>query len=1163
VSVDPALTADELAALAGPSVVRSYFVWDTDADDNVVATAQVDATVALTYPLPQITVRNTSAGWSDVTYNDTIFIGSMPGGFDRGIFRVRKPGTADTLEMMAIGSNDTGELAIATHNVAISDFDYITVLKRFDIFGVFPRIEYTTGTSGNIFEDWDKTVGNFNRYPPPRINVRIAGKDSNYAVHVYQHTSATFDVVLSIALWPTSSSATWAITLPAGVTLNSGSLTGSGTSATINVTVPHSAETYTFKFVATENNGSSFTSYRKVWVKSFTYPPTEIVRVESDSWDTTGAQMTLFFNSLVGLPPCAMVHYFEMDLWNGTDVPTACTSMTGYVIRQKEATDIGGAGVSLDIVGPSYVMDAIGGQSQIFSAVNTTPVTWQQLYYTLSYLDFVIWVFIAQRVAGLLQMFNYTPFGLSNTHKRMTDWRIDTGTLLSQVQSLAFRYGKGNFGCDPTGEVMLRRPPPLVPNGDRSGIATRISLNENIYNKVSLGRELRPRVRRLRGEAFYSDGLTTNTPVWCDAPPVPGQGQSEEKLEKQIVDTADELFELTGNDYAWRNNPYPNGSMSVPKNYNVVKPAQMLREYLNIPAAYRYDSTAFASHITINQVTRIHNDDGTVDTQYGFAIETVGLLATNVPIPAPDPSLYNSPYQAIPFAPLPFFQSPNPNPAGTKEGPQVVPRNGSVAFCGTETEPFLVTNFLGTPQYKNLLPSDLGSYEIKHGMVALKSGKAWLLASDGVNSSVWFTESLFTTPVVWSKGDDVTGIYDTIRIPDTSGAVMIYASDDTGVDTEINLRATNGGFVNVTYSSLGFHNAPDQSGTWVGGNGWEQTRTDSSDSPTRNYESIIIAKTFSPAKTFTRIIARMDRAIGSDVANITVELLGSLSGATQFDQASGDTGPVGTDVPYQWSGRATIDTLRFNQNCGSINNPPGGDPGGTCTLFKIILTEGGSNSKVAYSGDNGATFGTPIDLGSNAGAVGGFDVQHNGTVSYAAAENEIQKATTLGGSYSTDQSLTVSPSMIEIPWYTRNSLSSLNSGGSPEYIFGLPTPDGSGNTLYWVVSGTPVDITPTVGGYPGLALNANCLATWKGKYIAAVLSFNGVLHLVTSINGGTSWTDRGAVDADYVRVRRGAGTPGQIYAAGHVLKYSATFGKNLAAKTKPSSADLVFFEPIG
>lgn len=226
----------------------------------------------------------------------------------------------------------------------------------------------------------------------------------------------------------------------------------------------------------------------------------------------------------------------------------------------------------------------------------------------------------------------------------------------------------------------------------------------------------------------------------------------------------------------------------------------------------------------------------------------------------------------------------------------------------------------------------------------------------------------------------------------------------------------------------------------------------------------------------------------------------------------------------------------------------------------ITTPSTGGNAAVRYSSDYGATFGAALTIGASPGTFGGFDVQHNGTVSIASCALKTRKATTLGGAYSDDQTWTQNPGLVVIPWSKRNSLALDNTGSSPEYIVGLLAPDGSSHTLFWIVGGVPVNITPVIGGNPGIPAGPDCLTTYLGKYIAYLGLFGGVTHLVTSKDGGATWIDRGAVDGKYIRVKRLDNPAGQkLYVCGGgVFDYTSTFGVNLAAKSKPGT--LSFFE---
>lgn len=647
--LDVALTAGEITALDGPSQVFRWLVYDTDNTVNVVATARINQT-SFTYPISQLTVDGTS-GWSNVAPGMVVYIGSTLGGFDRGIFEVRKAGTATTLELTPVGEGDSGELTVTNRTSAFADDDYITVLNRVDIFGLNPRIDYPgTGVDATIYENWDSAYNNENRYSVPIVNVIIDGTPGNFAKHRYTNASYTFNIEVQIRLWATSSSATYTITLPSGITLNSGSLTGTASGGTINVTALASADPYTIKIVTAENNGQTLTSYRKIWIKNNIFPPIPVAKVDSDGYnrDTARMSLTLHNQELKDAPPACMFHYFEDAKWNDTTVSSAVTCFTGYAVRRRFVAKEGTTTTTLELAGPCGIMQLIGANSQRFEATDN-PQTYQEVYTSLSYIDFIIFYFFRTRAFGLIQLFNYTALNVTNSTAQMTDWRIEAGTLYSQVQSLAQRYRGSNVGSDPSGEIFVRSLASVMDTAIRDSlVATRCTLHENIYFSVDFGQEEKPRVRRLRGEAFVSDAVTV-TPVWCDAPGyVPGQGASEEKLERQVVDSAEEIYQITGDECARRNNRFPTITITIKKNYNVIKPAQMYRILLRVPAWLHPDNVEWSGYVLPISVNRRHNDDGTVDTIIVCEAETSGVPAVDVPVPIPDESTY-SPFSRIRF----------------------------------------------------------------------------------------------------------------------------------------------------------------------------------------------------------------------------------------------------------------------------------------------------------------------------------------------------------------------------------------------------------------------------------------------------------------------------------------------------------------------------------
>jgi hypothetical protein len=463
---------------------------------------------------------------------------------------------------------------------------------------------------------------------------------------------------------------------------------------------------------------------------------------------------------------------------------------------------------------------------------------------------------------------------------------------------------------------------------------------------------------------------------------------------------------------------------------------------------------------------------------------------------------------------------------------------------------------------------------IRHGLLKVGSKRSYLLSSDGINSKVHTAPSLFTMPKpVWSAGAQFGGVYTTIREGNVDGAVLAYGPQNitTAVDACMlgpAYQATSMVVFDFTEGQLGWNSAS-------GGTGWTASgwvRHECGGCPNEiaisydlgGFYDVRWIEVFHDSgggkSIFGTTGTRPGHTGASGHYSVGADASGTPTICTDFFVPSdmysdpGDTTIVDRNGHYPWK----VQTLVVHIG-GSFGESE-------FHLTKINLGIIGAvpatphrTTTVRYSSDHGANFGSALNVVvDGVGAVNGFDVQHNGTVSYAAGALKVRKATTLGGAYSDDQSFDVNPVMVECPWNTRNSLTALNSGSSPEYIVGLVSADGSGHTLYWIVGGVKVNITPVIGGTAGIPVGPDCLTTWKGKYVAGLFSFSGTTHLMTSSDGGITWIDRGAVDALYVRVRRLANQPGQFYAAGNVFDYTNTFGAKLVSKTKPGA--LVFFE---
>jgi len=240
-------------------------------------------------------------------------------------------------------------------------------------------------------------------------------------------------------------------------------------------------------------------------------------------------------SALASIPDGAMLIYYEMPTWNGTDVTSATRMFPGWLLRHSRNTESGLRSADVDMVGPAGLMAMLKGTSQ-YLEYSSGPTTWQEIYPLNSMITFVAWYLLKWRADNLLRMFNYTPFSVERAGQGLPSWRVNPGTLLSQLQELA-DAAAGNFGCNSHGEMFLLRHPSMRNYAtDRSSIVSRDALTTARYNRATIERTLYPNTSQVRGEGFSWDGTTVlPTPYYSDAPQVPGQGQSGDKLAGQIV----------------------------------------------------------------------------------------------------------------------------------------------------------------------------------------------------------------------------------------------------------------------------------------------------------------------------------------------------------------------------------------------------------------------------------------------------------------------------------------------------------------------------------------------------------------------------------------------------------------------------------------------------
>jgi hypothetical protein len=410
----------------------------------------------------------------------------------------------------------------------------------------------------------------------------------------------------------------------------------------------------------------------------------------------------------------------------------------------------------------------------------------------------------------------------------------------------------------------------------------------------------------------------------------------------------------------------------------------------------------------------------------------------------------------------------------------------------------------------------------------LGSKAAYLLENDGTDSILHHTDDYTSPGVIWTD-TAISGVYTKIRVTSTQGEVYIFGNSSPGGDFTVQgtqdvpglntgIHFDSGDTISVTATGLWGY---DFRGPIFGPDG---------DSGVTDPSSLL------PSADLMALLGR----IGTSGAWALLGASGSFVAST-----SGFLYLIGNDVPA------------FFDNTGSVD---------------VEVNGGAGSFQSRYSTDYSATFATLEVIGIAPGLFSGMDTQKIGSVVLAGATGQVMKATSGGAwaAYGDPMPALAQPSCIVIPRYKSGGAS--NSGSTPDYIVASNALTAGNESVWYVSSAGTVftDLTPLIGGQYALAVSEDCIAASYKVYnrYSALFNFGGTVKLLTSVNAGSSFTDRGAVASDAVMVcyRNGDASGNQIFVANGSsgIIVSPSHGSNLlTGKQSPSSDPVIWLYPFG
>lgn len=1147
-AVKSALTVSEINSLSANGHTVSCYLAPPLL--TVVATALVNQS-QFGFPVAQITIDNTSAGWGNIKIGMTVHIAGY------GYFRIRKLPTSSILYLQELGTGGSGvSLVPSSINTSTipSDNAVITVYDRYDIWSVLPRIDFETGT---IYEDYDLTVGTFNTSPPPIVNISINNTGGHYATKIADNETVLISCVATVYHW-VGSSATYSWTYPASWTSVSGA-----SSSTLTGTAP--AGNYSVSLTVTSNTGAVFTATRFIWVcDDTTNPPISIPYPESDNRDRMGRKLSISFpdTDASTLTLGSMVHYFEVASWNGTNVSSASTQFTGWV-RGRNYEQTGNLqGSTWQIVSPSFLLEEIESQSVYFEA-NNAPSKWSELLPALCSESFLAWWLLNQRSGNIARLFNFTVSSLAAAGQRLPAWQIDKGTLLSQLNKLATEIG--NFGCNSSGEFFFLKHPSFIAYASRTNVPIRDTLTSALWSAYSLQVKEFYDISQVRGEAFSWDGSAVNpVPYLADAPSSGGQGKSTQKLSGMIVDSQATLNQIVGDYHAYLNNPYPDLTITIPGNRDVYEPAEMYFISVSVSASESADNVGWTRKGVLISVDKKIEKDGAVSIALKMELETSGAAGITIEVPIPNPNIFTPPeYPPITYPPIEIYPPiiPITPPVITKPNEPSVPTDGnSILLCESGALYTTINALSNSVTWVDITPTDLGSFEIQQAIHDPQNDfhrGAYLLASDGTNSKIWYTSDVYATTVSWTGGTAYAGNYRKIEgVKGAGGKVVVYQPNSISYSTPGSVTIDfDGAYSN--YSTNGTEGSGGNPGNKVSKSGGIGVN---------NYSSgLMITINFSWGATVTNVNYQFKTTPSGYFHRRRIRLYDQFNTVIYESDLSTPFGATGWSN-NNWATGTVTGVYKVTIEMTGVTAAPA-----TAIDVDNVAVEGNIGSvgtaKIAYSEDYGVTFQTPVSLGVGV-ETGAFSLGRFGKSSLGGAQEIVYLAEGYNESYSSYILFSgQSPRGILIPWFKIGSNVDTNYGTIPNFIYGTTA---AYNSHYLHLdTGTHTGISPSGTTYP---ISRFALASWKGTQLFALLEKSGATHLYTGTLTSTAWTatDRGAVTgAISINILRMSGVTNLssrkfIFACGSAgLKYSGDGGATITTLTPPSNETVIYAEFFG
>lgn len=496
-----------------------------------------------------------ATGEADAEIWMTLWVGSTPGAFDKGMVRIRDIDTVANI--IEVAEND---------DIDWADDDYLTIPGECgfrEIWGKYQRLDEETGTT---YKDYDRAWGdgNYTENMRPKANagppaVKFLNDDGYVDIEFIGEDSYAVKVGENIASW------SWEFR--DGV-VQSGGANQEGTRVNPNV-VRYSTTGMRYVYLqVTDTNGRTMTHYVPIWTFDEDEMPYTQVEVQELACDDNGwcARLKCFQTNTTeediihSFPDGALCVLFTETEYGGTE-----TSICGFQDREEvefvgwikgETLDFNfeEGSVEFEAVSTDGILRSIPGFA--FRITNDdTPTNWEEMLHLN-----------VDRAQAMLLQWHCTVNSIAHINRVGEDRRIaiqdfPRGSIFEQLNDHLLNDAQCRIMTDRQGIMWATKDPQFMEAADRDAVDVACTLTEPDWlGRIEERRSHWPKVGYVMlggmDATLTDDGFPqaylSQAPGRC-----PSRSNDEIREEGYIVEDQDELNWWSGMRYAKENCDYP------------------------------------------------------------------------------------------------------------------------------------------------------------------------------------------------------------------------------------------------------------------------------------------------------------------------------------------------------------------------------------------------------------------------------------------------------------------------------------------------------------------------------------------------------------------------------------------------------------------------------